>query len=131
MTIKANKLESLIGNKAIAVEALVDGVAKALVNYNGVGGVVNKSLNVSSAVDVAVGTYGFNLTNAMADQYPSIGTSIQMTDQAYGSYFGMCAEVDRFRDPTPSSVHVICKYGHNSGVYDCGMYSVTLNGDLA
>ncbi|WP_417790284.1 hypothetical protein [Terasakiella pusilla] len=131
MTVKTNKLENLAGDKRLDVDKIVDGSAKALVNYNGVAAVINKSVNVSSAVDVAVGTYGFNLTNAMADQYPSIGTSIQMTDQAYGNYYGLCAEIDRFTDPSPTSVQVICKYGQSAALYDCGLYSVAIHGDLA
>lgn len=131
MTLKTNKLENLAGNRAIAVDTLVDGSAKTLVNYNGVTAHINKSLNVSSAVDVSVGTYAFNFINAMADQLYSIGISLQMTDKGYGNYFGMCAEVDRFTDPTPNGMQVIGKYSYNAGIYDCGMYSVTLNGDLA
>ncbi|WP_417448348.1 hypothetical protein [Idiomarina abyssalis] len=131
MTIKTNALENLTGDKRLDVDKIVDGSAKSYVNYNGNIAAIVGSHNVSSAVDVAVGTYAFNYTNSIAGSNYSIGTALQMTDQAYGNYYGLCAEIDRFTDPSPISVQVICKYGQSAALYDCGLYSVAIHGGLA
>ena len=53
---------------SIATNYVVEGSAKAWVNFNGTGTVVARdSLNLSSLDDDGTGQYGVNMTSAMAD----------------------------------------------------------------
>ena len=56
------------GTTSVASTYVVNGSAKAWVNFNGLGTVaIRRALNVSSLTDSAVGTYTVNLTTAVAD----------------------------------------------------------------
>lgn len=67
-TIKTDTLSNLAGSKTVPTDTVVDGSAKAWVNFNGTGTVaIRRAFNVSSITDNAVGNYTINLTNAMAD----------------------------------------------------------------
>ncbi len=57
-TIKATTLSNLAGSKTVPMDTVVDGSAKAWVNFNGTGTVaIRRAFNVSSITDNAVGDY--------------------------------------------------------------------------
>lgn len=73
--IKATTLSNLAGSKTVPTDTVVDGSAKAWVNFNGTGTVaIRRAFNVSSITDNGTGDYTVNFTNAMADaNYAVVG----------------------------------------------------------
>lgn len=66
--IKATTLSNLAGSKTVPTDTVVDGSAKAWVNFNGTGTVaIRRAFNVSSITDLGVGSYGVNFLNALVD----------------------------------------------------------------
>lgn len=72
-TIKATTLSNLAGSKTVPTDTVVDGSAKAWVNFNGTGTVaIRRAFNVSSITDNGTGDYTVNFTTAMPDANYSI-----------------------------------------------------------
>lgn len=77
-TIKTDTLQNVAGTKSVPVGTVVDGSAKAWVNFNGTGTVaIRAAFNVGSITDNGVGDYTVNFTTPMADANyaPAIGAS--------------------------------------------------------
>ena len=76
-TIKATTLSNLAGSKTVPTDTVVDGSAKAWVNFNGTGTVaIRRAFNVSSITDNGTGDYTINFTNAMVDaNYAAMGVA--------------------------------------------------------
>lgn len=67
-TAKFDTLQNAAGSKSVPVATVVDGSAKAWVNFNGTGVVaIRAAFNVTSITDGGVGTYTINFTTAMTD----------------------------------------------------------------
>jgi hypothetical protein len=67
-TIKTTTLSTLDGTATVPVNTVVNGSAKAWVNFNGTGTVaIRASFNVSSITDNGTGDYTVNFTTAMPD----------------------------------------------------------------
>lgn len=67
-TLRTDTLANSGGTKSVPVNTVVDGSAKAWVNFNGTGTVaIRASFNVSSITDNGTGNYTANLTSAMLD----------------------------------------------------------------
>lgn len=90
-TIKATTLSNLAGSKTVPTDTVVDGSAKAWVNFNGTGTVaIRRAFNVSSITDNGVGDYTVNFTTAMSDaNYSSTVTS----DRGSPAMFGYSKDV--------------------------------------
>lgn len=74
--IKATTLSNLAGSKTVPTDTVVDGSAKAWVNFNGTGTVaIRRAFNVSSITDNGTGDYTVNFTNAMVNANYSVGGS--------------------------------------------------------
>ena len=70
-TIKTETL-STPSNATVPVDTVVNGTAKAWVNFDGTGTVaILRAFNVSSITDNGTGNYTVNFTNAMPDVYYS------------------------------------------------------------
>jgi len=66
-TIKTETL-STPSNSTVPVDTVVNGTAKAWVNFNGTGAVaIRRAFNVASITDNGTGNYTVNFTTAMAD----------------------------------------------------------------
>ena len=76
-TIKADNVSNLAGSSTTSMNNVVNGSAKAWVNFNGTGTVaIRGSYNVSSITDLGTAYYRVNFTNAMLDSnYATQGTS--------------------------------------------------------
>lgn len=74
-TLKTSNIANLSGTST-SVENVLNGTAKAWVNFNGTGTVaIRASYNVSSITDNGVGDYSVNFTSAMIDaNYSAIVT---------------------------------------------------------
>lgn len=67
-TIKTDTLQNVAGTKSVPVNTVVDGSAKAWVNFNGTGTVaIRAAFNVTSITDNGTGNYTVNFTSAFAD----------------------------------------------------------------
>ena len=76
-TIKTTTLSTLDGTATVPVNTVVNGSAKAWVNFNGTGTVaIRASFNVTSITDNGTGDYTVNFTTAMVDtSYAVTGTA--------------------------------------------------------
>lgn len=67
-TLKLDTLSNFAGTKSVPANTVIDGSAKAWVNFNGTGAVaIRAAFNVSSITDNGVGDYTANFTNPMPD----------------------------------------------------------------
>jgi hypothetical protein len=81
-TIKTETL-STPSNATVPVDTVVNGTAKAWVNFNGTGTVaIRRAFNVASITDNATGDYTVNLTTAVVDTNGAllVGKSNQVTN---------------------------------------------------
>lgn len=76
-TLKCDNLQNSAGTKTVPVSTVVDGSAKAWVNFDGTGTVaIRSSFNVSSISDLGVGYYTLNFASQFSDaNYAIIGTA--------------------------------------------------------
>lgn len=76
-TLKVDTLQNRLGSKSVPVDTVIDGSAKAWVNFNGVGTVaIRAAFNVSSITDVGVGGYTANFAVPMPDtNYAMVATA--------------------------------------------------------
>jgi hypothetical protein len=86
-TLKVNTLTDTAATKSVPIEDVVNGVARAWVNFNGTtntGGNcdIRASYNVTSVTDNGTGDYTINFTNAMSDANYSAVFSCQETGSA-------------------------------------------------
>lgn len=73
-TAKFDTLQNAAGTKSVPVATVVDGSAKAWVNFNGTGTVaIRGSFNVTSITDNGVGDYTVNFTTAIVDANYGVG----------------------------------------------------------
>lgn len=94
------------GTDAVATTTVINGSAKAWVNFNGTGTIaVRESFNVSSLTDNGTGDYTVNFTNAMADaNYAAICSA--ETTLAAGTFSDLAGVVNGGR--AAGSVRVTC-----------------------
>lgn len=65
-TIKTNTISNVAGTKSVPTDTVVDGSAKAWVNFNGTGVVaIRQAFNVSSITDNATGDYTVNFATPL------------------------------------------------------------------
>ena len=80
------------GTTTVGTSYVVNGAAKAWVNFNGTGTVaIRDSLNTSSITDNATGSYDINLSNAFdsEDEYvPTSGNINSSSNTDFGTTFG-------------------------------------------
>jgi hypothetical protein len=110
-TLKTNTLSNAAGSKSVPVDTVVDGSAKAWVNFNGTGTVaIRAAFNVSSITDLGVGTYRVNLTTAMPDVNYAVTCSCQILSVTggyvitpTGAYLAGSVEVYAYSAPSTGS----------------------------
>lgn len=89
-TIKCDNLQNTAGTKTIPVNTVVDGSAKAWVNFNGTGTVaIRAAFNVSSITDNGIGNYTINLSSPLNDE----NYSVSATQAAEATYPNNCRGV--------------------------------------
>ena len=118
-TIKADNIATLAGVSTSMANA-VNGSAKALVNFDGVGTVgIRAQYNVSSITDNGTGDYTANFTNALVDA--NYAAAAQTNTSASWGYtaFERAAK-------TSSSYRVQCATTGNYTVTDCDQVTVAI-----
>jgi hypothetical protein len=95
---------------------VIQGSAKAWVNFNGVTGAIRASYNVSSITQIAGATYQVNFTNAFADANYSVNASCSI--ETIGAFPMICnvASTASSNPPTTSNVRVLQRVYNDSGV---------------
>ena len=84
-TIKTETL-STPSNATVPVDTVVNGTAKAWVNFNGTGTVaIRRAFNVSSITDNSTGNYTVNFTTAMSDANYSTVVSADAASGLFGT----------------------------------------------
>ena len=86
--ILATTLKNLTATKSAPVADVIDGYAKAWVNFNGTGTVaIRSSFNITSITDNGTGDYTLNFTTALADTNYAVvfGTQDDQTNTGQGS----------------------------------------------
>lgn len=113
------------GTNSVETVYVARGSAKAWVNLSGTGTVlIRLSLNVSSAVDIGVGTYDYNYTAAMLnDSYAVQSTCAASGAPLYGSH-GVGTP------PATTSVRQNA-YNNTGTLTDANYVHVAIHGDLA
>lgn len=72
-TLKVNTLTDTAATKSVPIADVVNGTARAWVNFNGTGTVaIRAQYNVASITDNATGNYTINFTNALTDANYSV-----------------------------------------------------------
>jgi hypothetical protein len=105
-TLKVNTLTDTAATKSVPIEDVVNGVARAWVNFDGtsnVGGFCNirASYNVTSVTDNGTGDYTVNFTTAMPDaNYVVAGSTGTGESSRFFSRYGTTQ--------TTSTVRVVC-----------------------
>jgi hypothetical protein len=119
--VKTTTIADELDTESTAVTNVINGSAKAWVNFNGTGTVAIRSgFNVSSITDVTTGTYEVNFTTAFSNtNYCVVGSVIGSSggSSTYSSLDG------RNVDKTVSTVRVGCA-NLNGTLYDQGGVNV-------
>lgn len=126
-TARFNTLQNAAGSKSVPVDTVVDGSAKAWVNFNGTGTVaIRHAFNVSSITDNGTGDYTVNFTNAMADvNYAAVG-SIRRTSFAVAEHSLLIGDVNSSTTYTTSSFRVFCYDRTNNAYYDTQLINIAV-----
>jgi hypothetical protein len=109
-TIKTETL-STPSNATVPVDTVVNGTAKAWVNFNGTGTVaIRRTFNVSSITDNSTGDYTVNFTTAMADvNYTAVATSDSTNSNSpQGMVINFGTAINNKVSPTTSALRVSC-----------------------
>ena len=121
--IKATTLSNLAGSKTVPTDTVVDGSAKAWVNFNGTGTVaIRRAFNVSSITDNGTGDYTINFTNAMVDaNYAFTGSGSGGTSSL------LCAvPADAVTARTASAIRFVTTFANGSAAADVAVASVSI-----
>lgn len=117
-TLKVNTLTDTAATKSVPIEDVVNGVARAWVNFNGTSTVaIRASYNVTSITDNGTGDYTVNFTTAMPDANYSVSGSTGTGESSrvfsrYGS------------TQTTSTVRVVCVFPGSALFDDSQMHVV-------
>jgi hypothetical protein len=86
-TLRLTTISNQTGSSSVPSDTVINGSAKAWVNFNGSGTVaIRASFNVSSITDNSTGNYTVNFTAALADINFSAVASCNDNGGAYGAY---------------------------------------------
>jgi hypothetical protein len=107
--VKTTTIADELDTESTAVTNVINGSAKAWVNFNGIGTVaIRRGFNVSSITDNGTGNYTVNFTTAMVDaDYCFQGSSINVST----STASFVVQAHTIAGVTTSSVRIINSYG--------------------
>lgn len=122
-TIKATTLSNLAGSKTVPTDTVVDGSAKAWVNFNGTGTVaIRRAFNVSSITDNGTGDYTVNFTNAMVDASYALSGSGSGGTSSLLCVVGADAATAR----TTTAARIVTTFANGSAAADTAVISVAI-----
>lgn len=113
-TLRLTTISNQTGSSSVPSETVINGSAKAWVNFNGTGTVaIRASFNVSSITDNGTGDYTVNFTNALPDANYSICGSFHVDNVNSVNRVFCPVYVD-----TTTSFRINSVYGVNNILYD-------------
>ena len=116
------------GTDTVETGYVVNGSAKAWVNFNGTGTVaIRNSLNASSLVDEGTASYVVNYTSAMNDADYSVAGTLRYT----GSGTGLSLTLRTSTPLTTTSVDVFSNADNSVSATDNDTMLINVHGDLA
>jgi hypothetical protein len=119
-TLKLGTIATQDGTESTDVTNVVNGTAKAWVNFNGTGTVaIRRSFNVSSITDLNTGWYQINFTTSMPDSNFSVTTA---SDSGI-AYASQC----RMSGLTTTYVAVFNYYGSSQAGLDASIITVAIH----
>lgn len=96
------------------------GVAKAFVNFNGIGTVaVRSAFNIESVVDTGVGQFTLNFSNALTSESPAVNITAWST--------GISAQISGYYNATSTSVNITVTTPNGGASADPKDISVTIH----
>jgi hypothetical protein len=124
-TIKTTTL-STQGGSTVPVDTVVNGTAKAWVNFNGQGTVaIRRAFNVSTITDLGTGNYTVNFTTDLVDGNYGIAMAVQGT--AGAGYAAQAAgQIKSDTTPTASAFSISCGNSVNAAYADFTTLSVAI-----
>jgi spore coat protein CotH len=129
-TLKVNTLTDTAATKSVPIEDVVNGVARAWVNFNGTGTVaIRASYNVSSITDNGTGKYTINFANAMSTaNYAIVGisTSATTTNVSGGTLVLVATAATGAATKTTTAVQVGTGNDNNGSFVDVAEISVAI-----
>mgnify|MGYP003146193389 CR=1 FL=1 len=133
--VKVDTLQNNAGTSSVGMDYVVNGSAKAWVNFNGTGTIAARdSLNLSSLTDDATGLYTVNFSSAFDGADYSISTAGMRNDSYSTNANTIIVGIKSSTDGstlTSSSVSVSTHYHSNAVQVDPLTVSVPAHGDLA
>ena len=119
-TLRLTTISNQTGSSSVPSETVINGSAKAWVNFNGTGTVaIRASFNVSSITDNGVGDYTANFTTAMVDaNYAAASQANTAASYGYTAF-------ERASKST-SSYRVQCATTNNYTSTDCDQVTVAI-----
>lgn len=114
-TLRLTTISNQSGSASVPSDTVINGSAKAWVNFNGTGTVaIRASFNVSSITDNGTGNYTVNFTNSVADV--NYSTLITASDSNTSGIYsgGVAARVPTVGALAVSSVQVFTGYQNSS-----------------
>ena len=122
-TLKVNTLTDTAATKSVPIEDVVNGVARAWVNFNGTGTVaIRASYNVTSITDNGTGDYTVNFTNAMTDaNYAIAGTGSGATTNMLP-----VTPADATTARTTSAARFVILASNGGAAVDCAQVSIVI-----
>lgn len=124
-TIKTETL-STPSNATVPVDTVVNGTAKAWVNFNGTGTVaIRRAFNVSSITDNGTGNYTLNFTTAMTDANYAWSGSYGADNSSTQGFIAGVASVALATSKTATSLRINSAYGTGTA-NDIASVSVTV-----
>ena len=118
------------GTDTVATGYVVNGSAKAWVNFNGTGTVAARdSFNVSSLTDLGTGAYKVNLSNSMASGGYSVSGTSEFTSQLTHIYTGNPSTITA--DGWTFNTLYVSNLGGGGAVVDSTLVTAQFMGGLA
>ena len=109
-TLRVGTYANADGTQSTSAANVINGCAKAWVNFNGTGTVaIREDYNVSSITDNGTGDYTVNFTTAMPDANYSVVNTTGTITSTTGGYFGQIAAGASGSTMTTSAVKVSCR----------------------
>jgi hypothetical protein len=120
-TLRLTTISNQTGSASVPSDTVINGSAKAWVNFNGTGTVaIRASFNVSSITDNGVGNYTVNFTNAMPDvNYAAVGSGFRST-------LGAAEASESFTSFAVGSVNALFATGSSGAAFDTNAYSIAI-----
>lgn len=124
-TIRTDNLSNSAGTSTVTMNTVVNGTAKAWVNFNGTGTVaIRSSFNVSSITDIGTGQYRVNFTTAMADvNYAMSGFANSFSDGT-GDLAGLVTGYSTLNAPTTAGFTFATTNSFNGDVFDASRIAI-------